>query len=269
MHYPRRLRRTYRHATQCSIAAAAALVIAGLLWQQYSEEGLYGSPWLLGGVVITALLLIAAWPTTGLIPTVGKHSNKQSLSVSVEKLYSSGRNQSDAFFREAAKKAPDPRVQKKLQANHAHLVRVFAYLGPKFILNMKIKDFDRTAAARELSVLGQRGFAALADFEDEIFARQLTQIGGGILRPDTNQGVRLAQGVMQHLNSVFEECSERLITQAEHPLDPLFREFDRFGPLANDAATERDGVYRPLINRYFDVWKDADFAPLKAASPKA
>jgi hypothetical protein len=213
-------------------------------------------------------LLLAAWPLNAKQSSAPAHASTIMHLVSVEQMYCSARNQANAFFKSAAESAHDPAVSKKLDSNRAHLTRVFAYLGPKFVLNLKIKGFGDTAAARELNQTAQHGFAALAAFEQDIDALIFAQVGG-VLRPDTNQGVREAQDIMRHLNAVFAECAKRLIDETKYPLDALFREFERFVGLASDSAAERDRIYRPLIQGYFKVWQDKDFSALMTAPPKS
>lgn len=245
--------------------------MALLLWTQYTDGALSDGPWLTGILAIAGLLILAAHrPSQKSLEKkqafTGARERRGLVKASVTGMYTSARNMAEAFFKHASEKTRDPQIAKNLNFNRAHLVRVFAYLGPKFVLNVRVKEFHKTRADGELTSIATDGFKAITEFEEGVFQSLLpVEIASAFPLP-SDSAVADAQDIIDNLNSIFAECSSNIIANRPFPLDPLFKEFDTSGPLAKDEPASRHDVYQPLFKNFYAIWADCDVVGLDLSS---
>jgi hypothetical protein len=239
-------------------------MLAWFTWQQCLEESLSDTPWIISILAIAGLIILAlaapSRPSRKKRPVLPRSAadNHKPVRSSVDMMYSSARNIADKFFKTTEKRA------KRQASNVAHLIRVFAYLGPKFLLNVKVKGFEETHAARELVDIALGGFRALAEFEESMFRAELPAdaLKMMALKPVSEIGDQDAAGIISRLDAIFAECSDNIIREREFPLDPLFSELDRYAHFAVADPSARHRVYHPLIQEFYEIWSDRDLSGL-------
>jgi len=219
---------TIPHLTslQKLVAALAAAAFAWVLWKQYLEGSSSGASWIFGILAITGLLILALRRpprSLGSSRTAAKASSaggevRRPPKASISAMYSSARNLADKFFEASAKRVRDRDAVQLLNTNRAHLVGIFAYLGPKFVLNMKMKEFEQTLAATELKKTASDGFRAIEELEESAFRDMLPPGLFEMRTSPTEAAAFLSQDMLERFDEIFAECSNNLICSPSAPM---------------------------------------------------
>lgn len=246
------------------VALATAGAIAIVLWVQVEENGLEDTPWLIGFLIIAALISLALKSSSTSADSLAQKKKhqvavaKELKQLSVEQFFSSARNHFERFYREQIEALKDTKRANVLKTKQASLIREAAFMATMLDLEVKMNGFSETHGAEKLRKITFRGISDVIQLQEDIFRKQATTLASEkatlvFKRPSKDIGDELAALIVGNAEVAISESKVRFIGDKTYPMEPIFKRLDRAILLAGDSLEDRDRVYGPVFKSYFEA----------------
>lgn len=223
---------------QRRIAAVAALAVAILLTIQGGNVGLEHTPWLIGVLVIAALLVLAIAPASS-TSTAALVGNQPSAELVPAHAFAAALNVFEAEFMPVAEKTNANLVPSEITAAFVVHVRIqavkLAWLTAAMVLEAKYAGFRK----------GHRfqGYGLLGGQELRKLIRQLPGIAG----PEAGtKSLELAAKEIGYCTAALETAMQRTTERHPYPMNTIFELVEREFPYARatrpDVAETAQGL---------------------------
>lgn len=254
------------------VAVATAGSIGIVLWLQVSEYGLEDTPWLIGFLVIAALLFLGlkgqnnseiASDQKQIGPSPAVPGSKH---ITVEQTFCSARNHFERFYREQSEAANNAKHRSKIKLHQAVLIRQAAFMAALLSLEIKQNGFANTDGADELREIAFLGISEVAQFQEEIFRQSLHPSLHGRSAKEVSD--ELAADMMGRAKAAVDSAKVLFFRDESFPIDPILQLLNGLVPVAKDTPDDRDRVYGPVFRSFFKALKGRQITGTEANIPR-